>query len=151
NCPFEDLVLSLLTMYGQDLGIRCEEFYPLSRLIRELSGLQIPSNRPIVGDRVFNIESGIIASWYRNCGKDRPTELFPFHWGLVGQGQAEIVLGKNSGLDSIATWLERIGERASEEEITKILSQVKMKSLEKKGLLTEEEFRQIVRQVKEGQ
>ena len=150
NCPFEDLVLSLLTMYGQDLGIRCEEFYPLSRLIRELSGLQIPSNRPIVGDWVFNIESGIIASWYRNCGKDRPTELFPFHWGLVGQGPAEIVLGKNSGLDSIATWLERIGERASEEEITKILSQVKMKSLEKKGLLTEEEFRQIVRQVKEG-
>jgi isopropylmalate/homocitrate/citramalate synthase len=151
NCPFEDLVLSLLTMYGQDLGIRYQELYSLSRLIRELSGLQIPSNRPIVGDMLFNIESGIIASWYRQCGKDRPTELFPFHWELVGQRSAEIVLGKNSGLDSIAAWLERIGEQASEEEIGKILSEVKMKSLEKKGLLVEEEFRQIVRRVKEGQ
>ncbi len=151
NCPFEDLVLSLLTMYGQDLGIRYRELYSLSRLIRELSGLQIPSNRPIVGDMLFNIESGIIASWYRQCGKDRPTELFPFHWELVGQHAAEIVLGKNSGLDSIAAWLERIGEQASEEEIGKILSEVKMKSLEKKGLLAEEEFREIVRRVKEGQ
>ena len=143
-------MLSLLTMYGQDLGIRYQELYPLSQLIRELSGLQIPSNRPIVGDMLFNIESGIIASWYSQCGKDRPTELFPFHWELVGQHPAEIVLGKNSGLDSIAAWLERIGERASEEEIGKILSEVKMKSLEKKGLVTEEEFRQIVKKVKEG-
>jgi isopropylmalate/homocitrate/citramalate synthase len=149
NCPFEDLVLSLLTMYGQDLGIHCEQFYPLSKLIRELSGLQIPSNRPIVGDMVFNIESGIIASWFRNCGEDRPTELFPFHWDLVGHHEAEIVLGKNSGLDSIAAWLERIGEKASEEEIGKILPEVKLKSLEKKGLLNEGEFRQIVRKVKD--
>jgi len=151
NCPFEDLVLSLLTMYGQDLGITYGQLYPLSKLVRELSGLQIPSNRPIVGDMLFNIESGIIASWYRQCGKERPTELFPFHWELVGQLPAEIVLGKNSGLDSIAAWLERIGEGASEEEMGKILSQVKLKSLEKKGLLKEEEFRQIVRKVKEGE
>ncbi|MDH7499732.1 MAG: pyruvate carboxyltransferase, partial [candidate division NC10 bacterium] len=151
NCPFEDLVLSLLTLYGKEIGIAYERLYPLSRMIRELSGLQIPSNRPIVGDMLFNIESGIIASWYRQCGKERPTELFPFHWDLVGQRPAEIVLGKNSGLDSIAAWLERIGEKASEEEIGKILSEVKLKSLEKKGLLQEEEFRGIVRKVKEGQ
>ena len=99
---------------------------------------------------LFNIESGIIASWYRQCGKERPTELFPFHWDLVGQRPAEIVLGKNSGLDSIGAWLERIGESASEEEIGKILSEVKLKSLQMKGLLQEEEFRQIVRKVKEG-
>jgi len=151
NCPFEDLALSLLTMYGKEIGIAYEQLYPLSKLVRELSGLQIPSNRPIVGDMLFNIESGIIASWYRQCGKERPTELFPFHWELVGQRPAEIVLGKNSGVDSIVAWLERIGEQASEEEIGKILSEVKLKSLEKKGLLQEEEFRGIVRKVKEGQ
>jgi len=151
NCPFEDLVLSLLTMYGKDLGIAYQQLYSLSKLVRELSGLQIPSNRPIVGDMLYNIESGIIASWYRHCGKERPTELFPFHWELVGQHPPQIVLGKNSGLDSIAAWLERIGEQASEEEMGRILSQVKLRSLQKKGLLEEAEFREVVRKVKEGQ
>jgi isopropylmalate/homocitrate/citramalate synthase len=147
NASMEEIVLSLLTMYGIDVGMRYEKLHGLSRLVRELSGLQIPSNRPVVGEMLYDVESGIIANWVRNCGQEHILEVFPFHWELVGQKPPEIVLGKNSGVDSIRDWLDRIGVETSELRTQEILLKVKEKSLEKKGLLTEKEFRAIVEAV----
>ena len=51
------------------------------------------------------------------------------------------MLGKGSGLDSVAIWLARNGiEDANPKEIEEILREVKVRSLEKKGLLANEEF-----------
>ncbi len=144
NAAMEDVALSLLTLYGIDIGLKYEKIYELSKLVRELSGLEIPSNRPIVGDMLFNVESGIIASWVKNSGPEHIEEVFPFHWDLVGQKPVEIVLGKNSGIDTINMWLDRIGAKASEEQANAILMEVKALSLQKKRLLDEDEFRKIV-------
>ena len=143
NASMEEVVLTLLTMYGIDVGIKTEKFYGLSKLIRELSGLQIPSNRAIVGDMLFNVESGIIANWVKNAGKEHILEVFPYHWNLVGQAPVEIVLGKNSGLDSVRIWLERLGMTASDEQMQAMLLQVKDRSIQKKALLSVNEFRDI--------
>jgi isopropylmalate/homocitrate/citramalate synthase len=63
----------------------------------------------------------------------------------VGQPEPEIVLGKGSGLDSVAIWLSRNGiDDANPKEIEEILREVKVRSLEKKALLTNEEFLDIV-------
>ena len=137
NAALEDVVLSLLTMYGIDVGIKYEKLYELSKLIRKRSGLQIPSNRPIVGDMIYKVESGIIASWLKECGEEHCLELFPFKWDLVGHEPAEIVLGKNSGADSIGEWLKKLNVEATEEEIKQILGKVKKRSFEKIGLLTD--------------
>ncbi|MFR3921879.1 MAG: hypothetical protein ACLTYN_07780 [Dysosmobacter welbionis] len=64
NAPYEDVVLSLLTLYGVDLGLDYSQIYPLSKMLREFSGLQFRGNRGITGDTVFDIESGIVADWY---------------------------------------------------------------------------------------
>lgn len=147
NVPTEDTVLSLLTMYGVDTGIQTEKLTPLSRYVRKIARLGMPSNRQIVGDMLYDIESGIIASWFKNVGSEHLLEVFPFHWGLVGQRPARVVLGKNSGLDSIRMWLERIRVKASDEEVNEILLRVKAASLKKKGLLDEGEFRTLVKAV----
>ncbi len=144
NASMEEVVLTLLTMYGIDVGIKTERFYSLSKLVREISGLQIPSNRPVVGDMLFSVESGIIANWVKNAGKEHILEVFPFHWELVGQAPVEVVLGKNSGLDSIRMWLDRIGVEATDEETADVLLKVKDRSLANKALLTVDEFRDIV-------
>ncbi|MEE8433883.1 MAG: pyruvate carboxyltransferase, partial [bacterium] len=133
----------LLTMYGIDTGIKTEKFYSLSKLVREISGLQLPSNRPVVGDMLFNVESGIIANWVKNCGMEHILEVFPFHWELVGQVPPEVVLGKNSGIDSIGIWLDRFGLKATNEQAQEILLKVKQKSLQKKNILTDNEFTEI--------
>jgi isopropylmalate/homocitrate/citramalate synthase len=104
----------------------------------------VPPNRGIVGDRIFHVESGIIASWVKNVGSERLTEAFPFRPEMVGQTGPEIVLGKGSGLDSVLIWLDKLGLGPSNDEQTMaILREVKAKSLQKKGLLTEDDFHKI--------
>jgi isopropylmalate/homocitrate/citramalate synthase len=146
NTPMEETVLALLTMYGLDAGIRTERFFELSKLVMDLAGVSQPSNRPVVGERLYNVESGIITTWVRNVG-DELTESFPYRPELVGQPQPVLVLGKGSGLDSVAAGLDRIGRSATSEQMQAILDEVKARSLETKGLLDDEAFTAIVDQV----
>lgn len=147
NTPTEETLLALLTMYGVDTGVRTERFTDVARMVLELAGVQQPSNRPVIGDRLFQVESGIIATWVNNVGDAKLTESFPYRPELVGQPPPEIVLGKGSGPDSIAVWLDRHDREATTEEIREILTEVKAKSLEVRRLLDDEEFLAIVDKV----
>jgi isopropylmalate/homocitrate/citramalate synthase len=146
NTPMEETVLALLTMYGVDAGIRTERFFELSKLVMELAQVSQPSNRPVVGERLYNVESGIISTWVRNVG-DELQESFPYRPELVGQPGPVLVLGKGSGLDSVAAALERVGRTASTEQMQSILDEVKARSLAVKGLVDDDAFVQIVDQV----
>jgi isopropylmalate/homocitrate/citramalate synthase len=146
NTPMEETVLALLTMYGVDTGIDTTRFFELSKLVMGLAGVTQPSNRPVVGERLFNVESGIITTWVRNVG-DQLTESFPYRPELVGQPPPVLVLGKGSGLDSVAAALERLGRSATPEQVELILSEVKERSLAEKGLLDDDRFLEIVDRV----
>lgn len=148
NAPYEDIVLSLLTMYGIDLGLKYEKIYETSKYLREISGLKVRQNRPIFGDTIYDIESGIISAWYENVKDIAPLELSPFLPSLVGQNKAKIVMGKNSGLPSIDNWLNELGMSVNnEEQKMEILLKVKEKAYLKGALLTPEEFKEIVKEV----
>jgi isopropylmalate/homocitrate/citramalate synthase len=147
NVPMEDVVLALLCLYGVDLGIRTEKMCKVSRFVLERAKLTIPPNRPIVGDKLYEVESGIIAGWVRLAGREHPLESVPFAPELVGQKPVSIVLGKNSGPPSIEEWCEKLGIKATEEERMAMLQMVKAKSFEKKDLLTADEFKAIVNRV----
>ena len=144
NAPTEDTVMALRTMYGIDIGIRYEKLYPLAKMVEEISGVAVPSNRSVVGDQLFQVESGIIANWFANCGKEHQTELFPFRPEFVGQPEADVVMGKGSGMDSVKIWLSRIGAQATDEEAAEILRQCKALGGATKKLLTQEQFSDIV-------
>jgi isopropylmalate/homocitrate/citramalate synthase len=146
NTPMEETVLALLTMYGMDTGIKTERFFDISRMVMELAGVAQPSNRPVVGERLYNVESGIISTWVRNVG-DELTESFPYRPELVGQPAPKLVLGKGSGLDSILGNLDRLGRTATTEQLQTILDEVKGRSLETKGLVDDDAFLRIVDQV----
>lgn len=143
NTPLEETVLALLTLYGIDLGIRTESLTPLARLVADLSGVQQPSNRPVTGDRLFDVESGIIAGWVRNVRDVDRTEAVPYLPELVGQSGPRIVLGKGSGIENVSDALGRLGRTATEEEKLEILQEVKRRSLESKTLLTDDDVRAI--------
>jgi isopropylmalate/homocitrate/citramalate synthase len=145
NTPYEDLALALLTMYGVDLGLRTEKMVALARLAEEITGQENRWNRAIFGKRLTDIESGIIAGWYRNC-KDEPTMLAPYDPRLVGGKPMDVVLGKNSGIDSVMIWAERIGVALSEAQAQEVVQAVKARAYEKHGLLDVDDFRAIVHQ-----
>jgi isopropylmalate/homocitrate/citramalate synthase len=145
NVPMEETALALRTMYGVDTGLKLDKLYSLAKLVEKLSGHKVASNRPVVGDQLFQVESGIIASWWMNCGENNPTELFPFHWDVVGQPAPKIVIGKGSGIDSIKMRLRQMGVQFTEEEAMQVVMAVKEHSLKTKSLLTDEEFKTVLK------
>lgn len=144
NTPMEELALALRMLYSAEHGLATEEFYSLSRLVRERTGHQIPSNRGVVGDRLFEVESGIIAGWYEQCIEDNPTELFPYHWDVVGQPPARVVYGKGSGLPSVSLAMKMLGLSAEDEQSRAILFAIKEQALRSKSLLSFEEVTRII-------
>ena len=142
NTPLEETVMALLTLYNQDLGIETTRLTALNRLVMELAGVDQPSNRPVTGRRLFDMESGIPATFFRNTRDSHPTEVFPYLPSLVGQ-EPKIVLGKGSGLDNVREALASIGWNATPEAEEEILGRVKERSLEKRGLLDIDDFREI--------
>jgi isopropylmalate/homocitrate/citramalate synthase len=145
NAPMEEIVMALKTMYGVDVGIDTTKLTPLANLVQRLTGVVVPSNKAIVGSGLYQIESGIIASWFKNCGEKNATELFPIRWSAVGQPPAEVVMGKGSGIDSVNMWLKDVGMQVSEEDAMKVLQAVKLHSLNNKKMLTHAEFRDVAR------
>jgi isopropylmalate/homocitrate/citramalate synthase len=147
NVPMEDVVMALLCLHGVEVGIHTEKMCEVSRFVLERAKLTAPPNRPIVGDKLYEVESGIIAGWVRLARRQHPLEYVPFAPDLVGQKPVSIVLGKNSGPPSIEEWCEKLGVKASEEERMGMLKLVKEKSFEKKDLLTAAEFKAIADRV----
>lgn len=144
NTPMEETIMALLTLYGLETEMKTERFRSLSRLVRRLAGMPQAPNRPVVGDMLFNVESGIIANWVKNVEPTGAlTEPFPFLPELVGHEPVKIVLGKGSGIDSIHYYLDQFGIRASDEQAMDLLQQVKSRSLERKALIDLEEFRKM--------
>ncbi len=150
NTPMEETVLALLTMYGIDVGIDYSKLNELSKLVREVSGTQIPDSRPFIGDGAYTIESGIVTGWYKNAFEKHPTTVFPVRPEFVGHEMPQIVMGKKSGIDSIAVWSQELGIELTEEEVLAVITQVKLRSHDLKRLLTKDEFREIAENVKAG-
>jgi isopropylmalate/homocitrate/citramalate synthase len=147
NTPMEELVLAMLTMYGIDLGIKTEFLFNLSQLVHQKAGLPVRPNKAVIGPTLFHVESGIIASWMRMTGREHRLELVPFAPELVGQEDIQLVMGKNSGLDSVRTWLEEAGMTATDEQMLDMLKLVKNKAFEKNGLLAKQEFKELAEKV----
>jgi len=51
-------------------------------------------------------------------------------------------------LDSVTIWAEKLGIKLTEEETGEVLGRVKQRSYDLKGLLTEDEFREIAQGAK---
>ena len=149
NASLDEVALSLKLLYGVETGIRYEKLTSLSRLVQDLTQVKMPPNKPIVGSNAFDTESGIIAGWWARLEDAKmPLEMLPFLPEYVGQNDVRVLLGKKSGLDSIAYKLRKLGLALDEKRIEHVLMKVKTMSEEKKRVLTEQEFVSIVEESK---
>ena len=150
NASMEDVVLSLKTMYGRDCGVDTTKFWDLSNYVRSAMDVEVRPNRAIIGSDVFNSESGIVAAWYQKCKDKYPCTLYPYHWDLVGRPEAKIVLGKWCGKPNVIQALERLGIEATDQQIDKIVMEVKDLGYENKRRVSDDEFKGIVDKVLAG-
>jgi methanogen homocitrate synthase len=140
NAPLEELMVALHVLYGYDTQYKLDKLPELGELVSRISKFPTAVNKPILGDRNFTRESGI--------GVDlvvrEPLAMFGTHPSLTGR-KGEVVLGKKSGKASITYNLELLGiNDADDEAVAEMLKRVKDKGIERRGLLTQHEFRDIV-------
>lgn len=142
NADLGEIALALRCLYGAPVEFDLRKVREVSEFVRQASGYELEAWKPVVGENLFVRESGAVASQFHT-----PEAIEPYSAELVGARRA-IVLGKKSGLDNIALKCAELGLEIPEGKSPAVLSAVKRKSIEKRGLVTDAEFLAIVEQVR---
>ena len=139
NANLGEVALTLRALYGVESNLRLERIRDVSARVRELSGYELEPWKPVTGETLFRRESGAVASQFHD-----PPSIEPYSSQLVAAERA-IVLGKKSGIDSIRIKAEELGLELDDEQQRALLAQVKELGARKRGLVTDDEFLELVR------
>jgi isopropylmalate/homocitrate/citramalate synthase len=142
NADLGEVAMALSGLYGIPVELNLKKVREVSALVRRTAGHELEPWKPVVGENLFMRESGAVASQFHI-----PEAIEPFSADLVGATRA-IVLGKKSGLDSIAIKAKELGLSLTTEQQQTALADVKRAGTEKRGLVTDAEFRAIIDHVK---
>ena len=139
NASIGEVAMALTALYGVETSVRLDRIREVSAVVRDLGGYELEPWKSVVGDNLFVRESGAVAAQFHD-----PPAIEPFSSELVG-AERRIVLGKKSGIDSIRIKADELGLDVPEEQRAVLLEAVKKLGTEKRGLVTDEEFRRLVR------
>jgi homocitrate synthase NifV len=139
--PTEEVI-----MFQRENRLRNENktypFFPeMARLFHKLTKKNVSLNKPIIGSRIFCVESGIHVDGILK----QPKSYEPFAPETVGQ-KRKFVLGKHSGTASVRVKLSEFDIKCEQEHIPFILEQIKTKAVEKSGEVTDMEIVKIAKE-----
>ncbi|MGZ4334589.1 MAG: LeuA family protein [Gaiellaceae bacterium] len=138
NANLGEVALTLRALYGVETNLRLDRIRSVAQRVRDLSGYALEPWKPVTGETLYRRESGAVASQFHD-----PPSIEPYSSELVGAERA-ILLGKKSGLDSIRIKAEELGLDVPESRRAEVLAAVKKLGTDKRGLVTDAEFRSIV-------
>ncbi len=141
NADIGEIALALRCLYEVPVALDLTKVREVSDVVSKASGYTLDAWKPLVGENLFMRESGAVASQFHI-----PEAIEPYSSELVN-ARRRIVLGKKSGLDSIDLKARELGLAVATEQRATILGAVKKRAIAKRGLLTDDEFSEIVRQV----
>jgi len=138
NANLGEVALALEALYGIPTNLRFERLREVADLVQRTSGYELEPWKPLTGSTLFTRESGAVASQFHD-----PPAIEPYSSQLVGAPR-RIVLGKKSGLDSIRIKLDELGLEKPQDEWPALLAEVKALGMRKHGLVSDDEFRELV-------
>ena len=138
NANLGEVALTLHALYGVESNVRLDRIRDVSASVQALSGYALEPWKPVTGETLYRRESGAVASQFHD-----PQSIEPYSSELVAADRG-LVLGKKSGLDSIRIKAEELGLDVPEEQRAELLARVKQLGARKRGLVSDEEFRQLV-------
>jgi len=155
NAALEEVVMALNTRkdyFGLVHGINTKEIYNSSKLVSEITGINIPPNKAIIGANAFRHQAGIHQHGIIN---NRLTYeiIKPEDVGIVTDSLA---LGKLSGRNAFEIKVKQLGYNLSSTEIMEVFWRFKDLADRKKIIIDEdirfiiEDFFQNYKNVKEG-
>ncbi|MBN1417829.1 MAG: 2-isopropylmalate synthase [Planctomycetes bacterium] len=148
NAALEEIAMAL-RMRGDQLGgaatrIRTREIWNTSRLVANLTGIDIQRNKAIVGLNAFAHEAGI----HQHGVISDPETYEIMRAADVGWQGNQLVIGKHSGHHAVGQVLESRGYRLEEEQLRAVLARVK-EVADRQKQIEDEDIVAIAREVME--
>jgi 2-isopropylmalate synthase len=119
NTAMEEIVMAIKTRrdtLGLDTRIKTQHFYPISRLVSEVTGIPVQPNKAIVGANAFAHSSGIHQD---GVLKERTTYEI-VNPRDVGAPDSAILLSARSGRHGLRYRLHELGYALANEEFEKV-------------------------------
>src|SRR6266581_3779500 len=138
NADIGEIALALRCLYNVPVELKLEKVREVSEVVQRAGGYTLEAWKPLVGQNLFMRERGAVASQFH-----LPEAIEPYSSEIV-RAERRIVLGKKSGLDSIDLKCQELGITIAPEQRGPVLAAVKKAAVSKRGLVTDEEFREIV-------
>lgn len=120
NASLEEIVVTLKSLYKQNLNIKTELLYGTSQLVQRLTGIHVQPNKAIVGENAFTHESGI----HTQGLLQNPLTYEPITPELVGRTR-RLSPGKHSGSHAIRDSLQYMGIKPTDEQFKEIFQRIK--------------------------
>ena len=139
NANLPEIALALEMLYGAETGIRFDRVRAASARLREIAGYQLEPWKSVVGENLFVRETGAVAAQFHI-----PQAIEPYSSQILATRRG-IVLGKKSGVASIELKCEELGLDAPAASHAKLLEEVKALAIRNKRLVSDDEFRELVR------
>ena len=139
NSDICEVALALSCLYDVPIELNLAQARRVSALVQKAADYRVDSWRPVVGDNLFTRESGAVANQFHI-----PEAIEPYSADLVSAPR-RIVLGKKSGLVSIKLKVEELGLDVPEERFPGLLAEVKKQATAAGRLMSDDEFRQLVK------
>ncbi|NTU43452.1 MAG: homocitrate synthase [Nitrospirales bacterium] len=135
NAALEEVVMALKHACGIETGVDTHRFRELSLFVARASRRELPAWKPVVGEQVFAVESGLHAD---GLLKD-PKNYEGFDPAEVGLSR-RLIIGKHSGTSGLIERFKTIGIAMNREEAGCLMSEVRQKAQRLKRQLSDQEL-----------
>ena len=142
NASLEEIVMAIKTrrdFYNLTTNIDTTQIYKTSRLVSELTGFAVQSNKAIVGANAFRHSSGLHIDGVIKM----PLTYEIMDPKTVGIPSSSLVLGKTSGRHAFRERLAELGYNLSEENFNRAFTAFK-ELADKKGEITDKDIESLV-------
>jgi 2-isopropylmalate synthase len=152
NAPTEEVAMALEYLLNIDTGINLKGLNRLSEIVAEVSKVRPATNKPIVGSRLFEVESGIVIHIMQELEEKgfKVAHMLPYDPQSVGRSPVQFIPGKGSGHHYVEGLLKELKASASQEQIREIVKQIKVTASVLKNALPRDLAESIVWEVLKG-
>lgn len=133
NTPLSSVIAILKDHLHAEFSVDESTLCNVSKLVEVFSGVEVPNNKPVVGEHVFTQTCGVHADG-DNKGNLYHNELIPERFGRT----RKYALGKTSGNASIRKNLEELGIELDPEALKKVTQRVVELGDKKENITTED-------------
>jgi 2-isopropylmalate synthase len=143
NASLEELAMVLSvrqSCFGAESAIKTEQLFPTSRLLCEITGIDVQPNKAIVGRNAFAHEAGI----HQDGVLKNPLTYEIMTPESVGVPGNALVLGKHSGRRALTERLKHLGYQFNTDEITHLYQHF-TRLADRKKVIVDDDLRSLVR------